>query len=82
MVMQTSAVTADLGLGFYIPGKLLQGLLSAVLSYSISLYIYPSDTSAIKYIAAGSFLCVILLFGAIKASLEKNNSRFSEKAGV
>ena len=43
VTMQTISVTSSLGLGKYLPGKLLQTLVSVVISYFLQSFLFPVD---------------------------------------
>ena len=62
VMMQTVSVTDKLGMGLYFPGKLIQTLISILLSGSIQYLLFPADSqfTAIPLIVA-SFIGLIVL---------------------
>lgn len=72
--MQTIAVTHNLGTGLYLPGKLIQTVIAAILSLILSSVLFPwenvlrSPLVLIPIIAAGFFFIKIM-------RIRKNNSR-------
>ncbi len=62
VVMQTTSVTQEIGLGYYFPGKVLQCLISAVLSVVIQNFIFRSqDRAQIPPLLIGVVLVCIVL---------------------
>lgn len=69
--MQTASVTGELGTGLYIPGKLLQGSISCVLSAITALCIYgpyPNSTTIIT-LAAIISVCIIAILRTRKIAV-------------
>jgi hypothetical protein len=79
--MQTRSVTGELGFGMYIPGKLLQTLLSFLLAYPVQRILCGAEGcifSPAIFTAAAVIFAVFLLF----LHKSKNYSRNSEKVIV
>lgn len=81
VAMQTRCVTDELGFGMYIPGKLMQTLLSFLLAYPVQSILCGGEGckfSPVIFSAAAIILAVFLLF----LHKNKNYSRNSEKVIV
>ena len=70
VLMQTASVTNDLGLGLYLPGKLVQSAISFFLSFGISTLLYKEVRISVIIVSV-----FILLFLCSVVFLRKN-SRF------
>lgn len=81
VAMQTRSVTGELGFGMYIPGKLVQTLLSFLLAYPVQRILCGAEGcifSPAIFTAAAVIFAVFLLF----LHKSKNYSRNSEKVIV
>lgn len=75
--MQTKSVTNDLGLGMYLPGKVLQTTVSFALSGIFSYFLFPHE-SVRFYLQGLAF--VILGCITVMKFCRKNSSRFMRKS--
>lgn len=81
VTMQTVSVTGDLGLGMYLPGKLIQTLVSFLLSFVV-LYLLPEfETTPVLLILAAISLLILTFFLVFLRRI-KNNSRNLQTVGV
>lgn len=73
VLMQTASVTGKLGLRYYVPGKLLQGLLSLILSYLTQFILFPVSE---KFEISAIFVpLLILLIGLLIIISRKMQNR-------
>ncbi len=73
--LQTASVTGDLGIGQYLPGKILQMIVSLILSTIIQYFMFsPSQRSDISpFWMLIPIICIILIIG-IHRKIEKKSS--------
>ena len=75
VAMQTASVTDQLGMGHYIPGKLLQTCISIFLSMIVQLLVFPASEKVVVSPAfLLMFLILILLFAFIPRKTKKRGS--------
>lgn len=72
--MQTLSVTQGLGTGAYLPGKIMQTTISAVLALVISPFLFPSDKPQISITILLPVLAASIIFVKI-LQIKQNNSR-------
>ncbi len=72
--MQTKSVTKELGTGLYFPGKVLQGVISAMLSFVAQQWIFPSE-EVVKLTIIPSIALSIIFVISLALVYRKNNSR-------
>lgn len=82
VLMQTASVTGKLGLGLYLPGKVLQALLSIVISYLIQLVYFPSHERAEISPILILILCLSVTFIAIIPRKKKIRGSIPQLFGV
>ena len=75
--MQTKSITGSLGIGYYIPGKLLQTMIGALLAYMIQFIIFPKNQVVIIPFY-GIILCVCIML-IIYWYIMKKHVAFSEQ---
>lgn len=81
VTMQTVSVTTSLGLGMYLPGKLLQTVISFVLSLA-ALYLLPGFETAPVFLVYAAISSIILTIFLLFLRKMKNNSRNLQTVGV
>lgn len=75
VTMQTVSVTAPVGLGMYIPGKILQCILSILLTLLMQILFLPeSQLTAYSPFLIGIFGAFLLVFLLVLRKYEKNSS--------
>ena len=72
--MQTKSVTKELGIGKYFPGKIMQSIVSFMLSCVIQQWIFAPD-EALKFSQNFNFIIPLLLIVPVFLIYRKNNSR-------
>lgn len=60
VMMQTASVTGELGLGLYIPGKLIQTALSTILAVILSSILFPNAKFSFPSVICVSVLCILI----------------------
>lgn len=81
VAMQTVSVTEKLGTGWYFPGKVMQLIVSFLLSYGAQFFLFPEQTLHSPTVLC----CAILAFSAMFAGIRKkskNNSRIPQRIHV
>lgn len=82
VLMQTLSVTGALGLGWYLPGKLLQSAISILLAVVCQLFYFPpGERMEVSPLLPISLIC-ILLISAIFLQKHENYSRNPAGIGV
>ena len=75
VTMQTSSVIDGLGMGWYLPGKLMQGLISTVLAAILQMLILPvGENTYIAPIYLFFMTIVLIIYWILMNKLEKNSS--------
>ena len=80
VTMQTVSVTEGLGLGYYLPGKLLQGLISLFLSAFLQSLVFPAEERT--YIPAIWLIGTVIILSLSIIVLHKFEKRSSNPAAV
>ena len=77
VTLQTMSVTEPLGLGMYLPGKLLQGMFSVILAMAAQYFLFSAD-DRVKLTPALYAIPIILAIGILllRQKREKNSSNF------
>ena len=71
VLLQTNSIAHDLSLTLYVPGKLLQGSICFLLSYSAQCLLFPDDFVRFSPYLVGIVLLSTLLSAAILRKIEK-----------
>jgi len=79
VVMQTATVTAHTGLGYYLPGKLIQLLFSFLLSVALEQFLFSNVSIPLTLVIAAAVSILILIIFLQK---RENNSSIPETVGV
>lgn len=83
--LQTQSISGSISLRLYIPGKLLQGCLSFLLSYPIQFFFQSGDRIRISSFFVGAMLIATILTSVILRNFEKSvaisgNILYNEKS--
>lgn len=77
VAMQTASVTGELGLGWYLPGKILQTIISVILSAFSGYLLFGNPLLLfISLIFAGGMIIAIAILRVIRRRNENNSSIF------
>lgn len=75
VAMQTASVTGQLGMGYYLPGKILQTCVSIFLSIIVQRFLFPaSEKVALSPVILAIFPVLICLFAYIPRKSKKRGS--------
>ncbi len=78
VAMQTSSVSGSLGLGMYLPGKLLHGIISMALAYLYQLLFFQEKLPASPALTAGCGIFLLVMLWNFKEALNKSARACSE----
>lgn len=82
VTMQTVTATQGLGLGCYLPGKILQTFISVVLAFLCQLFFFPREDVVTIPLSFGTAVPLLIALGAIVLREIKNRGSILARTGV